>query len=373
MNSSHSAFLVRPKALPGESLSSWRQRVAWANGYRLFPVRDGRTRRVDPDMGSDVADIGWMADLHGCQDSTCRLMTLGGHVGHLVDRVASRSQPSWWLRSRYGKTAPSHGSMFCSQCLDADEVPYFRLSWRFGFTTVCSVHHTLLIDRCPGCQRPPWPSACGVGDRISNQFHSMGYCPYCDFDLTDANCSGLASPTILDHLLDDTASVQVLFNAPCVEALAAIRSICHLFIRNRSRKAILESNSKWSAIAQAVSETALQFNSVDHAPVGDRHLLVTAALEICKDWPSSFLTFAKEASITRMHFNAATKLQPAWMTTIVDNHLAKQNRFVSEETLNEAHARMSAMLGRPPYKFELRRELQWQGSRWLDTLYAGEM
>jgi hypothetical protein len=42
-------------------------------------------------------------------------------------------------------------NQFCPTCLRTDDIPYFRLRWRFSFVTVCDVHRVPLWDSCPVC------------------------------------------------------------------------------------------------------------------------------------------------------------------------------------------------------------------------------
>lgn len=370
MHRSPSRFLVRPSHLTGESLSSWRQRTAWANGYRLFPVVVEPLRRSDPDMGRNESDLKWMAALHDTTPSRCLDMTLSGLTGRLFDQLASRSQPRWWLRCRYNQTGPHHGSMYCPRCLAEDVIPYFRLSWRFAFTTVCTKHDVLLADQCPQCGRPPWPSACAVGDRIDPHFTAFDQCPYCGASLGCATQSRSAPSSVADYATDAPERIADLFGACSVESLAAIRSVCHLFMRTSPRRAIIASDSRWSTIARSLSTTCLQQNSIEHAPVEDRHLLVNASLEICRCWPESFQAFASEVGISRVHFNGSTAIQPAWMNAVVDEHLALQNRFVTEEDKHSTFKQLEEALGRRPFKYELRSALRWRGDKGLDALYA---
>ncbi|MBX9871228.1 MAG: TniQ family protein [Burkholderiaceae bacterium] len=369
MHPNPSRFLARPSQLPDESLSSWRQRTAWANGYRLFPIPNGHLRRSDPDMGFNEAELQWVAALHDTTVDACHAMTLSGQIGRFVSHVASRSQPRWWLRSRYGMTDRHHGSMYCPHCLEEDSSPYFRLSWRLGFTTVCTKHEVLLTDQCPQCGRAPWPSACAIGSHISPRFGSFDQCPYCDYNLTNQTMSRLASPTVVDFAATRPETLAGLFQADIVESLLALRSICHLFIRNRPRRAIIDSGSRWSAIARAVSPACLVQNSIEHAPVNDRHLLITASVEICKSWPNSFCDFAVAAGVTRAHFNGSTSIHPIWMNNVIDERLALQNRFITAADKLLAFNQLTAALGRRPSKFELRRALKWQGDKGLDALF----
>jgi hypothetical protein len=45
-------------------------------------------------------------------------------------------------------------NQFCPLCLAADPIPYFRLSWRLSFVTVCDGHRIPLWDCCPICNGP---------------------------------------------------------------------------------------------------------------------------------------------------------------------------------------------------------------------------
>lgn len=316
-------FLIRPPALIGESLSSWRQRVSWANGYRLFPISQGSLRRVDPDLGIVGRDITWVAALHDSTDSRCREMTLSGHVGRVVDHIDPHNKPHWWLRCRREAAIGHHGSMFCPLCLATDPDPYFRLAWRCAFSTVCPKHHSLLTDRCPQCGQPPWPSVCRAAGQVSRHFTSFALCPYCDFNLSCMEIRDLASPTQVDIVMSNPEMLTRLFRVSPLEALMAIRSICQLFVHPGSQRRILNSGTRWATIAQSVLEKESQAQSIDDASVGVRHMLVTVAIDICKEWPQSFLKFARNTGISRTHFNGSIKSQPAWMNNAIDEILVQ--------------------------------------------------
>jgi hypothetical protein len=109
--------------------------------------------------------------------------------------------------------------------------------------------------------------------------------------------------------------------------------------------------------------------AIEHLKVEDRLVLLNAADGILKGWPASFEQFAQEAGITREHFSGAEGLQPEWMTSYIDRHLALQNRQVTVSSLNATVEVMKAELGRMPSKTELRKKLRWQGEKGLDELY----
>lgn len=104
MTRTNSGFLIRPKPYIDESLSSWRQRSGWMNGYRLYPTPDERTRRVDSDIGLQTEVMTWLANGHLLSVDGLSRTTLNGYVGRVVGKLDSRDQPRWWLRARYGNS-----------------------------------------------------------------------------------------------------------------------------------------------------------------------------------------------------------------------------------------------------------------------------
>jgi len=156
---------------------------------------------------------------------------------------------------------------------------------------------------------------------------------------------------------------------PSLEAFEALRAVGQLFLRNRSMKMIQASGPKWGAVAANLSESAMQTQAIEHLDVADRAVLVPAAYKVLEEWPDSFLAFCEEASITRVHFNGATLLQPDWMTALVDQRLAKQNRFVTPATIAAAIDHFREEKGYVPAVTELRAHMQWQGEKGLADFY----
>jgi len=366
---SRSQFLLRPKALESESLSSWRQRVAWANGYFLFPVPDERTRRADPDVGENEAELRWVSDLHGVGYGTAERMTLRAYVGTVISHLTPRSQPRWWLRARYGVKSLNFGPMFCPSCLGSDSVPYFRFIWRFGFVTMCPLHMVQLHDRCQECGCAPWPSGCGIQSNVHPGFKSLRHCWHCLTDLSAVPQMKLdVRDDIAGWLSQDRLEVGER-NVPCIEALGGLRAVCQLFLRNRSRTCIEQSGGEWAQLTRDLSEEAKRTQAVEQLPLQDRIKLVPAGLKIIQGWPDSFLKFASETGISRAHFNGAECLQPSWMTELINSKLAKNNRSVTGDVLKEAVVTLTHELARAPTKTELRKHLAWQGEKGLESIF----
>lgn len=370
MKSTGTPFLLRPPALPGESLSSWRQRVGWANGYALFPVLDERTRRADPDLGVYPSDLEWIAGLHGTDFEKVAAMCFRSLIGRVVSDLAPRSQPTWWLRTRMGAAKSAFGPMFCPHCLTTDKTPYFRLKWRLGFLTRCEVHHSLLLDRCPSCGCAPWPAGCGIQRAVQDQFTSLRHCWHCGSEIgltmdRPIACESESAEAWLSGAFVRLGDIRV----PTIEAFQALRAIGQLFLRNRSVQLIRGSATEWAQVLAQMSDFASKAQAVEHLNVDDRDVLVPAALRVLSQWPTSFVSFCQSVGVSRAHFNGAASLHPPWMNDVIDLRLARQNRFVSRATITAAIQRHEQERGTRPTVTALRAELGWQGDKGLEEFY----
>lgn len=360
-------FLARPRPILGESLSSWRQRAGWANGFTLFPMLDERGRRVDPDVGSKSDEIAWLEQTHRLQPGALAQLSQKGFEGRIFSRIASRSHSSWWLRARLGPNARSYGPMFCAECLRTDETAHFRLAWRFAFVVTCPLHRLVLLDRCTECGVAPWPAGCGVQRRIDSHFVDLTRCWHCGADMRMQRGSPGRVASIRNEWIATGFVPGETANVPLPEFLAAVRSVCQLFLRNRSRKVIEASRSSWSDIAASLSDDARNSIAIEYLSAQDRQLLVPRAIEVIRNWPDAFLGFATDCKLSRENFSDARALQPSWMTSLIDARLAKQNRFVTEQSIATAVSALTQMDGRLPSKVKVREILGWQGNRYLDS------
>ncbi len=320
-----SQFLMRPRPLEGESLSSWRQRSGWANGYNFFPTIDERTRRVDPDIGANSEDLIWLSDAHQLTLEEVKALSLAGYIGRLVKNVDGVKHPRFWLRARLRSRVNSYGPMFCPHCLGEDEDPYFRLAWRFAFVTECGKHQVELLDQCPSCMSPGWPTAVGETQDISKKFISHRYCWKCGFDLSKSTTSESRNGVgaVLSNGIDTGELKLGALAYPILDVLQAIRGVCHIFIRDRERKAIISANSKWSEIARGLNLRKVNPIAIDYASVHERNLLVPVAYDIVKDWPDSYREFANQNNLSAMNLGVNGALQPEWMNALIANEFRK--------------------------------------------------
>ena len=362
-----SRFLVQCRPMHDESLSSFRQRVGWANGYSLFPILDERRRRIDPDRTVRDDELQWLVAAHELTPDAISKMTFDGIAFKVNPAPKGGLHPPWWIRARYPAKARPFGPMYCLICLKTDEVPFFRLSWRLGFVTHCPVHLTQLEDQCFECLSAPWPRGSGARETMSKKFLDFRKCWRCGNELVAKSKNQEGSFIKWRSWLESGTAdfgIQIVNSA---EAFMALRAICQLFIRNRSRSQILKYPNQWATHVSSMSAEALSTQAIEQCSVADRAQIVSVAAELLEDWPAQFLNFAKACRLQREHFSGSYQLMPIWMQQVVDTQLARQNRWVTSTVLCETISSLTAELGHAPSQTAVRQRLEWSGEKGLSA------
>jgi TniQ len=363
-------FLIRPKPLAGESMSSWRQRSGWQNGFMLFPCPDGRHRKGDWDLCPGTEELLWLASSFDVDSHALSAMSLLGQ-SHLVSVKDVQSKlPPWWLRAAYSPGSGSRlGPMYCPSCLRDDAEPYLRLHWRFAFVSRCGAHGEILWNDCPHCGSPIWPGGHKSLERVSPQFRSFRQCWQCHGDICQRKSKPIP-PDATDELLawcrhgtfrlDDTV-------VSSVEAFQALHSVARLFLRSPTRLTIQRSRSRWADVVSAGVDAPVRH--VERLGVDARSKLVTAARSVLAAWPRSFVEFAQETGLSRGHWNGMYDRLPSWMNEVLATELAQQNRTVNAERLRTAFSQWEMAHGNPPTRKQLKAMLRWGGRAGLDVVF----
>ena len=136
---------------PGELLSSWLHRLAYANG--IPPHYFGTL------LGAPGEN--WSARLDRALPDRI-LQFLREHTGIPLENIAALTiAPDPLARLRLPLRASPQQScaprvqatwlQFCPACLAEDETPYFRRDWSLATRVSCFHHGCRLRDRCPSC------------------------------------------------------------------------------------------------------------------------------------------------------------------------------------------------------------------------------
>lgn len=143
---------------PGESMESWLEHLADANGlatasllnlirdddasgtrYLTFAPSTKAMTRIAVITGIDITQI-LATTTASFEDTAVNLHGLDHEDRHSYRTVAARG----WVRSR--------GTQICPSCLA--ETGIWMTAWRLPIVTVCTRHETLIVAACPTCQRP---------------------------------------------------------------------------------------------------------------------------------------------------------------------------------------------------------------------------
>ncbi|MDP1979389.1 TniQ family protein [Undibacterium sp.] len=170
-------FLVAPKIIPGEALSSWIHRVCQSHGISVKRLYS----QINLDTPQDI-------DSEKFPEAILNLMSMTRHDTEnfrLVKAVNRSIGLTESLRKQIRKgTDHSPTTAFCWQCLKTDTTPYYRIEWRFHFWHTCPKHLVDMLTRCPYCLM--MPNLNGALLVSNNAVPSLAFCYSCQFFFGDS-------------------------------------------------------------------------------------------------------------------------------------------------------------------------------------------
>lgn len=224
---------IRLDPLPGESIESWlqalafRNRTYWADLLKSLGLVDpkGRLENVAT-MDLHRNELAQLAESTGVALGDIPPMTAcGGHGERDEEQL-----PWVWQR----------GTRFCPQCL-TERAGRYLLEWKLGWIFACERHSCLLADRCPVCGvRPLQRTVSGeVVPRPGICLHNISRRPrwpiFCGTDLADAEVvrlpadhPGFAAQAVVRTVIAEGVGefgVYALRPQPAAVVLADIRAI----------------------------------------------------------------------------------------------------------------------------------------------------
>lgn len=143
---------IRVAPVPGEAMDSWLEALA---------------ARSHSSWGDLLRAVG-LGDVAGDRSARARYPLMTPTSGAVDVLAAATGVPSLVLKSMaYDALYPGaadvsvgwrrqvlRGSRYCPACLDQNGGRW-PLWWRLRWAFACPIHHCLLVDLCPHCQRPP--------------------------------------------------------------------------------------------------------------------------------------------------------------------------------------------------------------------------
>ena len=181
---------------PGELLSSWLHRLAYANG--IPPHYFGAL------LGAPGQN--WSARLDRAMPDRI-LQFLGEHTHIPLEDIAALTiAPDPLARLRLPLRASPQQScapktqatwlQFCPACLAEDETPYFRRGWSLATRVSCFRHGCRLRDRCPSCGQ-------GLAPFSQKRLVPHQICAWCGAALCKRTRPATNGVRRLERLIDD--------------------------------------------------------------------------------------------------------------------------------------------------------------------------
>ncbi len=181
---------------PGELLSSWLHRLAYANGIppRYFGALLG------------APGENWSARLDRALPDRI-LLVLGEHTHKPLEDIAALTiAPDALARLRLPLRPGSQQTcaprtqatwlQFCPACLAEDETPFFRRGWSLATRLSCFRHGCRLRDRCPSCGH-------GLAPFSQKRLVPHQICASCGAALCKRTRPAAAGARHLERLIDD--------------------------------------------------------------------------------------------------------------------------------------------------------------------------
>jgi hypothetical protein len=322
-------FLIRPTPLPGESLSSWRQRAGAANGFRLFPRPDGFRSWGEPDRLPVPEEVRWLKDEYLLSEEKIEAISLEAVGSNIASEFGKTAKLRWVIPSANRKPGSPGGSC-CPLCLAEDDVPYFRLAWRFAFLTHCPSHGCLLIDRCPSCSNLLWPV--NIRHIVGNRPHDFSICESCgerlDVHVCETPLLQSSSRALWECASKANIPLELQQAANPREVFSGLWSICQLLLRKNARRIWIHlpfENTKLYAQLESVPD------AIELLPMEFRQDVLAAAYWLLAEWPNRFIDIAKAANLSRQHFAPSWRHHPHWLNEITEKSLSLRKFGVTVE------------------------------------------
>ena len=251
----------------GESIESWLEHLADANGMTtaqlltLIRSRGVSTRYLT--LAPAPGTITHLAALTRVDPDAVAAATLAAYDGTALDLTGIEPGDRHSYRQVAARGwAPAHGTQICPACLA--DTNTWHSAWRLVIVTACTRHHSLLVDRCPSCQRP-------FRDQRHSHLRRVGAVPVCGNPLGDGptrQCQNDLTTITQDPAAPDVLAMQTRVDTalgrapvpvlgPPADAATYLRDLRHLttLLLHLARQPGAHELADWAATLPANTST----------------------------------------------------------------------------------------------------------------------
>ena len=328
---------LRLKPYDDELLSSWLVRLSRAYGMEASRFGASITYysafwNRDVDKGLDDNLLQSLIDRTALSPARVLETTFSGYRGFPIHELYDKGLSAWILSIGL-RDGRRHRAwlQYCPYCLQDDDDPYFRRSWRLAFVTVCPPHHCRLLDRCVACAAP-----CNI-HQVRRDAPAITCCYRCRFDARRS----WAPP--LDHTAGHHRVMQLqtlLVEALCrgwyplsqaesvstEEYVLVLRQLGRLLItRNRAEELRRGFCGHLGEPYFEPSFPSPRGRAIEVLSVADRFPLMLLLGWWLDDWPDQFVAMCAMARLTRTDLSRDFASPPDWYEEAV--HQVALGRF----------------------------------------------
>lgn len=332
-------FLIVPKPLEDELLSSWLTRVAFSHKrplstfISLFLRHEGRAiSRTDIDFLYDNTLFENIVQKSNLSKKEILRMSLRGEEGQLFICDENCLYPPLQIRKLTDKRT-HNGLMYCPKCLEEDVIPYFRKKWRYNFYNGCPKHKIFLTDRCWRCYKK-------INLSKVKHLKELCICHKCEKDFREniavpiqSNYEyGLRAIKWFEKGLNRgyfKINKQKIKSVFVFESYRYFRYIINLFpqLEFKGFPLITEYND--------ICKQLQKYNSKKALSIKKEFILTSIVFHIFQNYPKNLILFAKQNEITFRNFTHGFKETSFWYKEMIYENIFKENKIGREVAKSE--------------------------------------
>lgn len=338
---------IHPQRLPDELLSSWLVRIAQALGLKLHTfTRLGLpgfaiwNRDIDKTAQPELLEL--IAKRTERNLSEIEQATLTFENILVAGKIApGRSQ---WVMPLgiYHRTHRNLGLSFCPTCLNEDEVPYFRRSWRLAFSVICVKHRIQMHNCCPQCGAAVTFFRHDFKDKSDLHPLNMAECYYCNYDLRLVQPIEVKDTVFLNFIsnLHNILQTEVAYinDKPIYSFLYfdGIRQLFKLITLDRYGIRLRKAIENQTQIIMTPFQNNKHQNSIETLPFGVRSDALQLLSWLMQDWPRRFISTVEQSNLTRSRLERDMGYLPYWFESVISQYFDRRTYSPSNEETNSA-------------------------------------
>lgn len=332
-------FLIVPKPLKDELLSSWLTRMAiehrrpLSEFISLFIRHEGSAIvRTDMDFLYNEKLFQHLVQKSHLSKKEIFNLSLRCEEGYLYTCDEHDLYPPLQIRKLTDKRM-HHGLMYCPQCLAEDEIPYFRKQWRYHSLNICTKHWSLHRVMCGKCYSK-------IEFSKIKHFKELCICHKCGNDLRKSMVAPLESN--FEYAIKATKWFEdglkrgyFIINQEKIRSVFVFESFKYLrYLLDKKEKLVLK-NLPLMDEYKTICSKLEHYNSKKNLSIKKELILTSMVYFLFQNYPNNLTEFAVSNKLTHREFVHGFQDMPFWYKKMIDELIPIQNKIGREISESE--------------------------------------